>query len=57
MATRSIYKNVSIKDGKLGKKLISALENAQKFQGKEVTYSKKHKEIRKDQIKDIFGDM
>lgn len=57
MATRSIYKNVSIKDGKLGKKLILALENAQKFQGKEVTYSKKHKEIRKDQIKDIFGDM
>ena len=40
MATKSILKNVDIKDKKLGKSLVIALENAAGKHSKEVTLSR-----------------
>lgn len=56
MATKSIYKNVVIKDARLSKNLVSALENAQKKASKNVKLSKSCREIKKEQVKEIFGD-
>ncbi|NLV22675.1 MAG: hypothetical protein GXY49_11945 [Syntrophomonadaceae bacterium] len=56
MATKSIYKNVIIKDAKLSRNLVSALENAKKKQSKDVRLSKTCHELKKDQIKGIFGE-
>ncbi|MDD2300916.1 MAG: hypothetical protein PHS04_19735 [Tissierellia bacterium] len=56
MATKSIFKNVVIKDKRLSKNLVSALENAQKKSSKGVQLSKSYREITKCQIKDLFGE-
>lgn len=55
MATRSILKNVNIKDQKLGKSLVVALENATKKSSKNVTLSRTYSDVRGDKIKEIFG--
>lgn len=56
MATNSIYKNVIIKNSQLSKDFVAALENAQNKNSKDVKLSKSCREIKKDQIKTIFGD-
>ena len=56
MATKSIYKNINIKDKKPGRALVTALENAKEFKGKEVVLTKKCQKIKKDQLKEFFGD-
>ncbi|MEA1959965.1 MAG: hypothetical protein U9N81_01515 [Bacillota bacterium] len=56
MATKSIYKNVVIKDKRLSKNLLSALENAQNKGSKDVQLSKSYREIKKSQIKELFGE-
>jgi hypothetical protein len=56
VATKSIYKNVRIKDKGLGRRLVIALENAQKHKGKEVTLSKTLTEVKGETIRQIFGD-
>jgi iron(III) transport system ATP-binding protein len=56
MATKSIYKNVIIKDARLSRNLVSALENAKKKQSKDVRLSKTCHELKRDQIKGIFGE-
>lgn len=55
MATKSILKNVDIREKKLGKSLVVALENAAGKKAKEVTLSRTYKEIRGDKINEIFG--
>lgn len=55
MATKSILKNVDIKDKKLGKSLIIALEHASEKSSKEVTLSRTYKDIHGENIKKIFG--
>lgn len=55
MATKSITKNIDIRDKTLGKSLVNALENAKGKKSKEVEYSKAYREIRGDKIKKIFG--
>lgn len=47
--------NVDIKDKKLGKQLVIALENASVKKAKTVVPSKTYKDVRGDKIKDIFG--
>ena len=54
MATKSIYKNVSIKSRSLARGLISALENAQNKKKKEVVLSKSLQSVSKDKIAEIF---
>ncbi len=56
MATKSITKNINIKDKKLGKALVFALENASAKKGEEVTYSKSYQEIKRSDIKKMFGE-
>jgi len=55
MATKSIFKNVVVKNKQLSKQLVSALENAQKKGSKTVVLSKSCHEVKKSQIKDFFG--
>lgn len=56
MATKSIYKNIVIRNKQLSKNLVSALENAQNISSTNVQPSKTYREIKKEQIKDLFGE-
>ncbi len=56
MATKSIYKNVVIKDAQLKKNLVLALENAQNKTSKPVQMSKPCRNIKKEQVKEFFGE-
>lgn len=56
MATKSILKNVDIKDSKLGKALVIALEDAYGKSSKKVQLSRTYSDIRGSQIKELFGD-
>lgn len=55
MATKSIFKNIHIKDQKLGESLVVALENATKKESKDVTLSRSYSDIHGEKIKEIFG--
>jgi hypothetical protein len=55
MATKSILKNVDIKDRKLGKSLVVALESAAGKKAKKVTLSRTYSDIHGEKIKDILG--
>lgn len=55
MATKSILKNVDIKDCKLSKSLVLALENASNKKAKDVTLSRTYEDVRGEKIKEIFG--
>jgi hypothetical protein len=59
MATISILSNVDIRDKKLARKFIEALEDAKsEKEASDATskkISRKVKEITKDQIKSLFG--
>ncbi|MBY0117838.1 hypothetical protein [Paenibacillus xylanexedens] len=54
MATSSIMKNITVESKKGSQKLISALENADKKGSIEVSFTKKHREIRGSGIKELF---
>lgn len=54
MATKSIYKNITVKNKRFGHALISALESAKKKKAKDVQLSRTFTEAKKNQIKDIF---
>lgn len=56
MATKSILKNVDVKDRKMGKSLVVALEQAEKKHAKNVVISRTYSDIRGSRIKDIFGN-
>lgn len=55
MATRSILTNVDIRDKGLSKKLVLALEHAQGKKKKDVTISRTHEDVSKENIKKVFG--
>lgn len=55
MATKSILKNVNIKDRKLGKSLVVALEHASGKKAKSVTLSRTYNDVHGEKIKEIFG--
>lgn len=55
VATKSIYKNVNIKSRPQCRNLITALERAHKYRGEEVTISKMVREVKKEDIKQLFG--
>ncbi len=57
MATSSITQNIIIRDKKGSQQLISALENADKKRSHQVNFSKAHKEIRGEKIKEIFNKL
>ena len=55
MATKSILKNVDIKDKKLGKSLVVALENAADKHSKTVQLSRTYEDVRGDKLRSILG--
>lgn len=55
MATKSILKNIDIKDKNMCRLLVNALENAQEKKSVEVKMSKPVWEVKRDDIKKIFG--
>lgn len=56
MATKSILKNVDVKDKKLAKSLVVALENAANKKSQSVSLSRTYTDIKSDKIKEIFGN-
>ena len=56
MATKSILKNVDIKDKKLGKSLVVALEHAAGKSSKKIIMNRSYKDIHGEDIKKVFGD-
>ena len=56
MATKSIMKNVDIRDRKLCRSFVEALENAEGKGSKEVILSRTFKEVSGDKIKELFGE-
>jgi len=55
MATKSILKVIDVRDKHFGRKLVSALENAENARSKDVTISKSVKTLDKKSIREIFG--
>ena len=55
MATKSILKNVDIKDKKLSKSLVIALENASKKHAVDVTLSRTYEDVRGEKLRSILG--
>jgi len=56
MATKSMLKNVSIKDKQLARGLVAALENAEKKGSKDVVLRKRLDVVKIEDIKALFGE-
>lgn len=56
MATKSVLKNVMIKDRRSAHRLVSALENAKNKSEKKVILSRTCSEMGRDEIRAVFGD-
>lgn len=55
MATKSMLKNVDIKDASLGKSLVIALEHASDKSSKEVRLSKGYRDYNGDEIGKVLS--
>ena len=55
MATKSIIKNVDIKEKRQGKILVRALEKAEGKKVQEVTLSRMYEDVKGDKIRRILG--
>ena len=56
MATNSILKNIRIKDKRLARGFIAALERARIKKAKDVDIPHKIQRLDKQQIRSVFGD-
>lgn len=57
MATKSILKNIDIRERRMGRALILALEKSEAKKGKQIELSRICREIKGEKIKDIFGNI
>lgn len=55
MATKSILKTIDIKDKKLGKALILALENAANKQAQDVQLSRTYEDVKGEKLRSIIN--
>lgn len=55
MATKSILKNVTIKDKKSALFLVSALENAHGKRSQDVQHQRPYSDASRDEIRKMFG--
>ena len=55
MATKSILKDVSIKDPGLAHTFVNALENAKKLKSEPTKISRECVELTEDKVKGFFG--
>lgn len=56
MATKSVLKNVQIKNRAAARNLIRALENAHKKSAKPVECNRTFKDASREEIRKMFGD-
>lgn len=56
MATKSVLKNIDIRDKHFGRSLVQALENAMEKSSKEVVIKKTVTRATKDQVRKFFGE-
>ena len=56
MATKSILKNVDIRDKKFSKDFVNALENAHGKKAKDVVLSKACTNVNRQDIRKLFGE-
>ena len=54
MATKSIMKNIEIKDRKIGERFAEAIEAARTTTGKDVEYTRPCKEVKGKDVKALF---
>ncbi len=54
MATKSIMKNIEIRDKKIGEKFAGAIEAAKTTTGKDVEYTRPCKEVKGKEVKALF---
>ena len=54
MATKSILKNVDIKNKKFGKQFADAMEKAMSTPDKDVKYTRPYREAKGEEIKKFF---
>lgn len=54
MATKSILKNVDIKDKQLGHTLVTALETATQKKGKRTNIRSPFREAKKEDVRSLF---
>lgn len=55
MATKSVLKNVTVRDRQSARRLISALENASGKQSQPVQHQRSHSDASRDDIRKMFG--
>ncbi len=55
MATSSFFRNVNITTAKQAQRLVSALEQAEKKRGEEITMSRSVHEVKREQAKEVFA--
>lgn len=55
MATKSILKNINIKDKRLARTFVEALSGAEDTKYKSVQLSRECKEVTSDKIKEFFS--
>ena len=55
MATKSILKNVTIKDANAARRLVNALEHAEGKRSKRVALSRTVSSAKKEEIRALFG--
>jgi len=55
MATKSMLKNVDIREKSLGRSLVEALEKSMDSKKKRTKTTIQCEEVSKDKLKDIFG--
>lgn len=55
MATKSILKNVDIRDKALASAFLTALAASENTKGKEVTLSREFTELKGDSVKEFFN--
>ncbi len=56
MATKSILKNIDIKDKKMGSAIVYALEGSKRKKNKNITISRTYEEIKGEKVKDFFEE-
>lgn len=56
MATKSILKNVTLKEQKLSCQFVNALENSERKHQKTVVFSRTVSELPSDKMKEFFED-
>ena len=55
MSTKSVSKNITLKDKKLCQNFVSALESAEGKSSAKVNISKRVSDVKKEDLKSFFG--